>query len=278
MLKELQTIFHSITKSLEILYVIEGIKPCARILVFEDKLTDTVKFLESKEIFCDVSGFKVLKQNQQSEFYSDKSIKAGKNDSRKGHFFLYASKKKDIAEEAKIAEEKSDHIRLGKILGYPECCCKFFARNFNEKNTDLTLDALENSDGFEFSFYNNICTRHFDVSLLSHFPHSFGCKPSLEIARKNFEILRGNSREISDFFEKILASMVIYSISEGITIVRKHEEKNGFILYSDVVSTSRSKLYYLISSNSQLRIIDKNSFNVGDIDVSGRDYGVMIFN
>ena len=48
-----------------------------------------------------------------------------------------------------------------------------FQKNFDEKNIDLTLKVLKNSGGFEFSFYNNIAARHFDVALLSHFPVFF---------------------------------------------------------------------------------------------------------
>ena len=50
------------------------------------------------------------------------------------------------------SRRKNNHKLLGKVLGYPECCCEFFENHFNEKNTDLTLSALENSDGIEFPF------------------------------------------------------------------------------------------------------------------------------
>src|SRR3989344_8780519 len=190
MIPKFQSIFHSITKSLEVLYVIDDAKPCARIIVSEDELDKVLEFLKNSKINYSVSDFKVIKQNTQSEFYSDKSIKIPKDDSSKGYFFVYLSKDKAKAEKAKIAEAKNNHLELGLILGYPKCCCEFFAENFDEKNTDLTLKSLKNSNGFEFSFYNNIAARHFDVSLLSHFPHSFDCKPSIEIAKKNLEILK----------------------------------------------------------------------------------------
>ena len=74
MIPQLQQIFHSLIKSLEILYVMEGAKPCARILVFEDEIDKVVDFLNKNEVYVEISDFKVLKQNVQSEFYSDKSI------------------------------------------------------------------------------------------------------------------------------------------------------------------------------------------------------------
>ena len=277
MIQELQQVLHSIIKSLEVLYVIEETKPCARILVFEDELDKIANFLDKNKINTAISDFKVLKQTAQSDFYSDKSIKIPKNDARKGYFFVYLSKDRKTAEKAKLAEEQNNHFELGLLLGYPKCCCESFERNFDEKNTDLTLKALENSDGFEFAFYNNIAARHFDVSLLSHFPHRFECKPSIEIAKNNLKIIKKYSGQLAVMFSGILQSVVIYTMDEGIFLLRKYEKINDEIIYGDVLTTAKSKLYYLLSSNKKLRIVDKNNFVVNDINIKGSEYGVIVF-
>ena len=49
------------------------------------------------------------------------------------------------------------------------------------------------------------------------------------------------------------------------------------LIYSDVLSTTKNKLYYLLSSNKKLKIIDKNNFIVNDINIHGNNYGIMIF-
>ena len=277
MIQELQQIFHSITKSLEVLYVVEGNKPCSRILVFEDELNKIVNFLNEKKVYSSISGFKVVKQNVQSEFYSDKSIKIPKNNAQKGHFFVYLSKSKEIAEKAKLMEEKNEHKELGLLFGYPKCCCEFFEKNFNEQNTDLTLKILENSKGYEFPFYNNIAARHFDVALLSHFPHSFECKLSIEIAKNNLRAIQKYSKQLAAMFSGILQGVVIYTNSEGIFLLRKYEKIEDNLIYSDVLSTTKNKLYYLLSSNKELKIIGKNNFIVNDINIHGSNYGVMVF-
>ncbi len=277
MIQELQQTFHSIIKSLEVLYVIEGAKPCARILVFEDEMGRVTDFLNKNKLAAAVSGFKVLKQNVQSEFYSDKSIKIQKDAAEKGHFFVYISKDKKIADKAKIAEESDNHKELGLLLGYPICCCEFFEKEFNEKNTDLTLKALKNSDSYEFPFYSNIAARHFDVALLSHFPHSFQCNPSIEIAKKNLEIIKKYSKQLTALFVGILQGVVIYTMEEGIFLLRNYEKTGDNIIYGDVLTTTKSKLYYLLSSNKQLKVIDKNSFVVSDVEIKGDGYGFMVF-
>ncbi|MBI2650572.1 hypothetical protein HYX04_04625 [Candidatus Woesearchaeota archaeon] len=277
MIQELQQIFHSIIKSLEVLYVIEGTKPCTRILVFEDELGKVMNFLQDNKINVAISDFKVLKQTTQSEFYSDKSVKIDKNSKQKGYFFVYLSKNMEMAEKAKLMEEQNNHFGLGLLLGYPKCCCEFFQKNFNENNADLTLKTLENSDGYEFPLYNNIAARHFDVALLSHFPHSFECKPSIEIAKNNLKIIQKNSTKIAGLFTNILQSVAIYTLEGGIFLLRKHEKVNDEVVYSDVLTTAKSKLYYLLSSNRKLKIIDKNNFVVNDANIKGENYGVMVF-
>ena len=277
MIQELQQVFLSITKSLEVLYVIESAKPCARILVFEDEIQNVQNFLNKKNIFTSISDFKVIKQKTESEFYSDKSIKIPKDSAEKGYFFVYLSKNTKIAEKAKLIEEKNNHIELGLLLGYPKCCCEFFEKNFDDKNTDLTLKILENSIGYEFEFYNNIAARHFDVSLLSHFPHSFECRPSIEIAKNNLKIIQKYSKQLATMFAGILQVVVVYTNNEGIFLLRKYENIKDEIIYSDILTTTKSKLYFLLSSNRKLRIIDKNSFVVGDVNIKGKSYGIIVF-
>ncbi len=277
MIPQLQQTFHSIIKSLEVLHVIEGIKPCARILVFEDELNKAVDFLYENNIHAAISNFKVLKQNTQSEFYSDKSIKIDKISAQKGYFFAYLSKDKETAEKAGLLEERNKHKEFGLLLGYPKCCCEFFEKNFDENSTDLTLKTLNNSDGCGFPFYTNIAARHFDVALLGHFPHSFDCKPSIEIAKNNLKTIQKYSPQLATMFSGILQGVVIYTMKEGIFLLRKYEKINNDIIYGDVMTTTKSKLYYLLSSNKELKIIDKNNFVVNGVNIGGDKFGVMVF-
>jgi len=141
----------------------------------------------------------------------------------------------------------------------------------------LTLKVLKNSGGFEFSFYNNIAARHFDISLLSHFPHSFGCSHSIEIAKNNLKIVHKHSKELAEMFSGVLKSAVIYTMDEGIFLLRRYKRNNDKLIYGDVVSTAKSKLYFLVSSNNKLKITDKNNFFVNDVGISGENFGVMVF-
>ena len=277
MIQELQKIFHSVLKSLEILYVTGGIKPCARILVNEGGLNGILEFLNKNSLNHSVSDFKVIKQSMQSEFYSDLSIKIPKDDKRNGYFFLYISKNENACRDAKKFEAKNDHIGLGITLGYPRCCCEFFRKNFSGSSTDLTLDILENSEGIEFPFYTNIAARHFDVSLLSHFPHEFKCAESIKIAKNNLNMVKKHSEQLSAIFSGILQGVVIYTSNRGIFLLRNYEKINNKIIYGNVLTTAKNKLFYLLSSGKKLEAIDKNNFIIAGETIGGKDFGVMVF-
>ncbi|MBI4143311.1 hypothetical protein HY487_00340 [Candidatus Woesearchaeota archaeon] len=277
MIQQLQQVFHSVIKSLEVVYVLEDAKPCARLMVFEDELKKVIDFLNEKKVNSAVSGFKVLKHSAQGEFYSDKSIKIPKGDGRKGYFLVYLSKNKELTEKARLAEEKNSHVELGLLLGYPRCCCEFFERNFNDKSTDLTLKSLQNSNGFEFPFYTNIAARHFDASLLSHFPHSLDCEKSVEIARDNLKVVQRNSAESASMLASILQRLAVYTVQEGIFLLKNHEKAGNRVVYGDILATAKSKLYYLLSSNKELEIIGKNCIIVNDAKIEGNDCGIMLF-
>ncbi|MBI2660727.1 hypothetical protein HYX09_00495 [Candidatus Woesearchaeota archaeon] len=282
MFQELNAQFHSIIKSLDVLYVIGGVKPCSRILVHQDNLGTTIDFLNKNDIKTAVSDFKLLKQNEQSRFYSDKSIKIKNDDPRKGHFIAYLSK--DNPNEAKEAEEANNHIRLGIELGYPECCCEFFSDNFDENNADLTLDILKNSNGFEFHFYTNIAARHFDINLLSHFPCSFNCEKSIGMAKNNLELIKKHSIELANIFEKTLKNGVLYTKSDGIFILQdikktdNIENKNQIeLIFNGVLTTTMNELFQLLQSNKKLELINKNKIRINGVAVEGEDKGFMVF-
>lgn len=223
-------IFSSNIKTLEILSLLNNKKPSARLLCPEDNIKNSLDFLKQNNLSCLISDFKLIKQNNLSSFYSDKSVKAEKDDKRKGHFIFYISKNKKISEMLKAMEEKNNHKELGLLLGYPECCCNFFSEHFNENNTDLTLDILKNSDGFQFPFYNNICARHFDINLLPHFPCTFNCEKSINIAKNNLELLKKYSEENAALFIKTLKSAVLYSLDSGIFLFNDYNKiKNKII-------------------------------------------------
>jgi len=276
MLEQLQKRFNSAIKSFEIFYTIKGIKPAARIMVFEDNLKDIINFLKKQRLAAITSNFKVEKADR-TYGYSDKSVKLDRKSDKKGYFFVYSSKDKKKAKQAMVFEEEDNHLELGRMLGYPECCCEFFKRKIEEKKIDMTLDSLESSKGYVLPFLANNAARHFDLSLISHFPCSFNCEKTKEIAEKNLAVIEGVSTEIAAVLRGMLKEGIIYTENEGIFLLRKTSMKENCISYGGVMGTKNSMIYSLLKSNNKVQVISKNEIRIGDKELGGKGIGVMYF-
>ena len=275
MLNSLIDHFKSATKAMEILYVLEDVKPAARLIVEEEKANATIKFLEQNGLKTAKSNFKIQTFTDENKHYSNKGIKIPENSQIKGQFFVYISKKKELAEKAKSAEQDNNHKELGNLLGYPDCCIEFFEKNFSEASTDLTLKTLENSSDFKFPFYTNIGARNMDLELINHFPCNFNCKSSIEIAKKNLEIIRKHSEEFSRIFEGMLKAAILYTKDKGIFMLRDLVLEKNKLTFSNIYGSSNNILYTQLKTNNELSIINKNHIRIGRTEF--KSLGIMVF-
>ena len=171
MLTELLEIFQTKIKALEVLFVLEEVKPVARIMTLDDR--DILAFCAKNNLSVQEADFKV-KMLDEDKQYSNKGIILDKY--KEGYKVLYISKDIIKADQAKQLESNKKHYELGLILGYPECCSSFFETNSEkeeEKNNDFILAITNNTKEIDNSIYTNVFTTYFDHALISHFPHSF---------------------------------------------------------------------------------------------------------
>ena len=193
MLNNLTNIFETKTKALEILYLLEGIKPVVRHGFYSNEILRIYRFCSENGLFLVKSPYKVVIIDAKEGSYSNKGIKVHPDDEREGMLFVYISKDERKAILANAHETEGNHRELGTLLGYPQCCIDFFTQHEPEErkaNNDYVKPILNNSEGFEFPFQNNIFIRDFDITLLNHFPCSLNCQNSLELAKKHLDVLR----------------------------------------------------------------------------------------
>jgi len=96
------------------------------------------------------------------------------------------------------AWNSNDHIKIGKLLGYPSCCCSFFNETWIDKNIIdstwhsalKTKDKIFNQDTIQISALpqNNILGRWLGVRAVPHLPCSFDCNETLNFADKLIEV------------------------------------------------------------------------------------------
>jgi len=262
MLNKLYDMFQNMTKALEALYVLEGIKPVARMSFFEYSLHKIQDFCAENNLYFETSDYKVLMDFKGN--YSTRGTKIPLNSPLKGYLFLYLSKSKEKARKAKLLESQNKYYELGKILGYPSCCCSFFIKHKPtevKKSNDYVIPVIANSSNSPFHFQNNVFGRYFDITLLNHCPCGFDCKKSLNLAKKHLRIIEKYDMGIAAQFSDFLKSIVIYS-ENGIFMLNNYKTKGKRIFYKDVIATNRNRFYDILNENKYLDVVRKNSFKI----------------
>ena len=276
---ELRKTFGNYTRSLEILYLTNNIKKAVRLDANENELEKIRDFCSKEKLCLEISDFKVIKIKDEGKGnYSNIAKRASNEHIGDGLYHVYISKDKTISKFLKLLENKNDDEAVGKILGYPKCCIDFFMKNREKQQklqNDYILPALENSEGFEFPFYTNYAARYFDVTLLSHFPHSFHCGESIKIAKNNFELIKKHSKELADKFGDILKSAVLYTDNSGIFILRDYKFEGSALQFNEIKSTINNELSNLLNKNKRMEIINKNMIKIDDKIVENA--GFMLF-
>lgn len=144
--------------------------------------------------------------------FSHEFIPAQENDPERITYAVIAENS-DIADQMEEAElEKSGyerHTKVGKLLGFPECCRDFFYENFvengirdpmyevacNSGNASCIEDNCNHIRIEDPNPGNNILWRYFGLSYITHFPCSWDCENSLEVARDRYRVMAENGYE-----------------------------------------------------------------------------------
>lgn len=193
LLPDLQRIFGSRTKALEIVFLLEGTKEVVRQGFYEHELPLVEQFCQEKMLFLVKSPFKVVLDDQQ---YSN-SGKLVPTDNPQGMYWAYISKDEKKVLLASYYETTKNHQELGRLLGYPECCIQFFRQNFSDQNPNPEIPSTNPG--------TNISLRDQDVVLISHFPCSADCQGSIAIGQKNVEIVRRYDPQLAEHYVQSLS-------------------------------------------------------------------------
>ncbi len=189
MLKKLSLVFGSKTKAQEIILLLNDVKKVVRQGFYEHEIPKIEKFCRENALYLEKSKFKVLLAdgNENIYSYSNKGMRIDQKDKRSGMYFTYLSKDEEKALLAAYYELMKNDYNLGLLLGYPECCVRYFCQKFDENNTNLELKPS--------NVYTNITQRHQDHVLISHFPCDSDCRMSVAMGRKYLEVISEFDKE-----------------------------------------------------------------------------------
>jgi hypothetical protein len=77
---------------------------------------------------------------------------------------------------------------LGIVLGYPACCTTAFTERWasavQHARGELADDTVRASSAPPYDWRLNVFARYFGDALIEHFPCSFSCAPSLDLAQR----------------------------------------------------------------------------------------------
>lgn len=281
MLKQYKKLKLSLRNTLELMYVIKGAKPLIRLKLNNTQYEDIKIFCRENSLYYQTANYKVLGNNDIEKAGFSNELTHLPFSSDCGYFLVFISKESLISKNdfSDIDDEK-----LGELLGYPHCCNEFFVRNIQEAkkyNMDYVPLILKNEQ-MQAPFYTNNLIRYFGYSLISHFPCSYHCEKSIEIARANLKILEENAPDIAERLKEKLKSFVIYTENNGIFYsnrYKKEKSNSGLnIVFKDIyASNSESKLYNDLKNHKKIDIINEKIVKVGSSVFYGDNMRVIEF-
>ncbi len=211
---------------IKFLSLIHGVKPMIIDSIIKNKKDDFIRFLDRNGIFHLFFG------NEKSPNFT-----ACGNSSVE--YFAISKDPSKISEFSEICFGKDDrrnHIKVGNLLGYPECCSKSYSEQ-GLKSPELRVrdnyhEAVVNSKRFypfnnnTFCFYSKgdiyeekekLDAKHNELffnfkypHFISHLPCSFDCRGSLEYGKKVYEALKTEDSDAAELILNILSKPVLF--------------------------------------------------------------------
>jgi hypothetical protein len=168
----------------------------------------------------------------RSKAYSGYSHKHFPVDQLDMNSFVYGVVAGDLETAQKFfdASKARDHIAIGKLLGYPECCCKAFQENWsNKKALDPCYEAAINTIGnkidekgvhVEAHPFINPMLRYFGIKITPFFPCSFKCKEAIKIGETWFNLMKSLNNEAALAIKELLEQPISWSLHKSIIYIK----------------------------------------------------------
>ncbi len=198
----------------DILAVMEGIKPMARLSCSPSELPKGLAFLREAGLACETS----------ERVYASS-------------YYIYVSKSEDIARDSKKADNSFRNIRsnrersrsimeFGRLLGYPECCSSFLARNMDRKGSSLgeKFAPKRRMSFLANNILNGVTNHYFSF----HYPCSYDCRETLNNAGR---LYRAMGRELPDMRSEVdmyLRSPFLVFFDLGLDYSNSWDTRKGF--------------------------------------------------
>ena len=264
-IKDLADLSGSLVKALELLYVSKGLKKACRLIVCDaGRLRRIKKVIRAYGLSVEISSCRyIIERDGNKTYYTGYSTPQRLTDTGMGFFYLYIARTGKAARLLKICEEHGHERELAEILGYPQCCINFYNKHIGgcvKKKIDfMFITAKYTNTPFPHPFLNNIISRCFDSTLLSHYPCSFNCRASLDIARRRLDFIISLSQALADYLIRCLKSAIIFTPDSGIYQMASVLLKDGEIYFNKayVSAINKAAILDILMASDRARIVGK---------------------
>jgi len=111
---------------------------------------------------------------------------------------------------------QSDHKTIGLMLGFPECCTKYFIRNFPINYDPIWLGKKGKINGYPEC---NTLLRYFGARITHHFSCSPICGPTRKIGQVWFKVMKEIDKNLTDDLYNLLSGPIIWNSYHGVVQV-----------------------------------------------------------
>lgn len=133
-------------------------------------------------------------------------------------FYWYGSLTQtyEDGQKFKKAENEGDHKTIGSLLGYPECCSKYFTKNFPINYDPIWLERKGKITGYPEC---NQMLRYFGVRMTSHFSCSPVCEKTKKIGKDWLKVMKEIDKDSAKEVYNLLNGPITWDSYHGVVQV-----------------------------------------------------------
>ena len=122
----------------------------------------------------------------------------------------------------------TNHVEIGRLLGYPECCLEFFDKNWNKSSIDPMYEASLRTKGAKRSGaeatvnthpYCNNMLRYFGIRMTPHLTCSLQCEDTIKWGEQWFETMLEIDEEAAEWTKELLSMPLTWNCYRGVAII-----------------------------------------------------------
>jgi hypothetical protein len=125
-----------------------------------------------------------------------------------GDIFLFISYSKDLVREA-VFDGVEFEAKARYYLGYPECCVKSYSEIGEDQNLRF-MRPLRRTESPSF-LLNNFLHWEGPYYLISHFPCSYSCEPSIQYASRLLRVIEKEDPKLGKSIRFLLTRPILYN-------------------------------------------------------------------